>query len=156
MLAHLTNLALLVGVVGGILGYLVLQVKDFRPVRQLRQENHELRTQYDDLSQKFDDLKRHYDELEHRYVALEKSRDFQASFDLSIRAIDEARASAATEHAGLMTALEKHGEEELKAWMALQREMAANTAVLSTMAAGIYAGALAASAPAPPRRRRSA
>lgn len=129
-MAHisLTDLAILAGVVV----YVILQVKDYRPIRALRQENSELRKENDELRQRLDALERKYD-------TLEKSRDFDAAFKRSLMAIENAEKQATREHERLLETIKQHSDAEKEAWAELSRGLAANTTALAALAAGIHA-----------------
>ena len=128
---HLGDFALLL--IG--LAYVISLLRDYRPIRALRDENADLRAA-------FTDLQRKYDDLEGRYKLLEQSRDFHASFEPLTHTIEQARADGTRERAKLLEALEAHEVREERAWAEITRGLAANTAVLGTLAAGINAGTL--------------
>jgi biopolymer transport protein ExbB/TolQ len=115
------------------LAYVVSLVRDWRPIRALRDENKDLRTA-------FTELQRKYDDLEKRYIAIEKSRDFQAAFEPLARAIDQARADSSHEHERRLTAFSALEERSEQAWTEITRGLAANTSALGALAAGINAG----------------
>jgi phage shock protein A len=115
------------------LAYVVSLVRDYRPIRALREENRDLRVALGELQRK-------YDELEKKYVTLEKSRDFQSAFEPLSRAIDKARSDGSHEHEKLLTAFSEHERREEQAWAEITRGLAANTAALGALAAGINAG----------------
>lgn len=115
------------------LGYVVSLVRDWRPIRTLRQENSDLRASLADLQRK-------YTELEQKYTAIEKSRDFQSAFEPLARAIDKAHTESLAEHERLLAAFMDHERREEKAWTEITRGLAANTSALGALAAGINAG----------------
>lgn len=117
------------------LAYVVSLVRDWRPIRTLRQENSDLRTALTELQRKYDDL-------EKRHLMLEKSRDFQAAFEPLARAIDQMRADSGQEHEKLLTAFADHEQREAGAWSEITRSLAANTSALAALAAGINAGTI--------------
>jgi len=119
------------------LGYVVSLVRDWRPIRTLRQENADLRAALADLQSKYDDL-------EKRYATIEKSRDFQSAFEPLARAIDKARTDSSQEHAKLLDAFAAHERSEEQAWTEITRGLAANTSALAALAAGINAGTVGA------------
>jgi biopolymer transport protein ExbB/TolQ len=118
------------------IAYIVSLVRDWRPIRTLRDENKELRRELNKLQAKYADLEKKYDELG-------KSRDFQAAFEPIIRSIDQARDAASHEHKDLHAAFVQHEQREAQAWSEITRGLAANTSVLAALAAGINAGTLA-------------
>jgi septal ring factor EnvC (AmiA/AmiB activator) len=111
------------------IAYTVSLVRDIRPIRALRKENADLRGQLADCQRDLDETKRKLDEQSQRFEVLEKSRDFKAAFDESLRALENARAATSAEHQGIATVLGQ-----------VERGLAAKTAVISTLAAGINAG----------------
>lgn len=125
-----------------VVAYIVSLVRDWRPIRSLREENRDLRSALDEQSKRYDALERKYEDLASKYALLEKSRDFKSAFDPLAQALDKHREAANAEHTRMLAALdaiERHSEE---AWAEIARGLAANTAVISTLAAGINAGTL--------------
>lgn len=122
------------------MAYAISLLRNWRPIRALRDENSDLRATIVELQRANGDLERKYTELEHKYQTLEKSRDFQTAFDGALRAIDQTRADSTHEHERMLAALSALEERSEKAWTEITRGLAANTSALGALAAGIYAG----------------
>lgn len=125
-----------------VVAYVVSLVRDWRPIRSLRDENRDLRASLEEQTKRFNALEKKYEELAGKYAALEKSRDFTAAFQPLSAAIDRSRADANTEHEKMLAALDSLERRNEEAWAEIARGLAANTAVISTLAAGINAGTL--------------
>lgn len=101
-------------IVAGAAVYVVMQVRDYRPNKRLR----------DDLAAAREDndkLIREVDANRHRIAELEKSRDFELAFKDALAAIHETKAS-------VISALEEHGRNEAVVW----QEVTKSLGVLST------------------------
>ena len=70
------NLALLVVLIGGVLAYVIAQVRDYKPNKRLRDDNNDLRNDLDALQKRFDDLQTRFKELAAENDKLKQSRDF--------------------------------------------------------------------------------
>ena len=125
-----------------VAAYIVSLVRDWRPIRSLRDENRDLRATLEEQSKRFASLEKKYDELSSKYAALEKSRDFSAAFEPLAHAIDKTRADANSEHVRMLAALDSLERRSEEAWAEIARGLSANTAVISTLAAGINAGTM--------------
>lgn len=125
-----------------VAAYIVSLVRDWRPIRSLRDENRDLRAALDEQSKRYDALERKYDELAGKYAALEKSRDFSSAFEPLSHAIDRSRKDANAEHEKMLAVLDGFERRSEEAFAEITRGLAANTAVISTLAAGINAGTL--------------
>jgi len=125
-----------------VAAYIVSLVRDWRPIRSLRDENRDLRATLDEQGKRFAALEKKYDELSSKYAALEKSRDFSAAFEPLSRSIEKSRTDANSEHVRMLAALDSLERRSEEAWAEIARGLAANTAVISTLAAGINAGTL--------------
>lgn len=122
------------------LAYAISLLRNWRPIRALRDENSDLRATITQLQQANHELDRKYTELEHKYQTLEKSRDFQTAFDGALRAIDQTRSDSSHEHERMLVALNALEERSEQAWTEISRGLAANTSALAALAAGINAG----------------
>lgn len=122
-----------------VVAYVVSIVRDWRPIRALREENRDLRATLEQQEQRYNALEHRYSELERKCAFLEKSRDFGTAFEPLSRAIDQARADSTHEHEKILGALEavvgQLGE--------LAKGLASNSAVTAALAAGINAGTVA-------------
>lgn len=125
-----------------VAAYVVSLIRDWRPIRSLRDENRDLRATLDEQTKRFAALEKKYDELASKYALLEKSRDFSAAFEPLAHAIERSRQDANTEHEKMLAAIDGMERRSEEAWAELTRGLAANTAVISTLAAGINAGTL--------------
>lgn len=123
-----------------VVAYIVSLVRDWRPIRSLRDENRDLRAALDEQSKRFAALETKYEELARKYALLEKSRDFTTAFEPLARAIEKSREDANSEHVRMLAALDTLERNSEEAWAEIARGLAANTAVISTLAAGINAG----------------
>ena len=123
-----------------VVAYVVSLVRDWRPIRSLRDENRDLRASLEEQSKRFAALETKYDELSRKYAALEKSRDFSSAFQPLSAAIDRSRADANAEHEKMLAAIDVLERRSEEAFTEISRGLAANTAVISTLAAGIHAG----------------
>lgn len=90
------------------IAYLVSLLRDWRPIRSLREENRELRRQVDEQGEKYNELERQHRELEVKYQALEKSRDFEKAFEPLARAITEHTAVISTLVATIQGGMSDH------------------------------------------------
>lgn len=102
--------------------YTASLIRDFRPIRALRSENAELRGELEKKDKEMAEKTRQFE-------VLEGSRDFKAAFNESLRALADARLESSAEHTKIVDGL-----------TAVERGLAANTAALSALAAGIHAG----------------
>jgi hypothetical protein len=123
-----------------VVAYIVSLVRDWRPIRSLRDENRDLRSALDEQSKRYDALERKYEDLAAKYATLEKSRDFSSAFQPLAAAIDRSRVDATSEHEKMLAAIDSLERRSEEAWSEIARGLAANTAVISTLAAGIHAG----------------
>lgn len=126
-----------------VAAYIVSLVRDWRPIRSLREENRDLRSSLEEQSKRYDALEKKYDDLAGKYAVLEKSRDFSSAFQPLAAAIDRARHDSNTEHERMLAVIDGLERRSEEAWAEIARGLAANTAVISTLAAGINAGTLA-------------
>jgi len=81
---NLYNIALLTVLIGGVLAYVVAQVRDYKPNRRLREDNADLRHDIDDLQKRYDDVVTENQRLRH-------SRDFEQALAAAIQAIGDSR-----------------------------------------------------------------
>lgn len=125
-----------------VAAYVVSLVRDWRPIRSLRDENRDLRATVEAQSKRYDALEKKYDELAGKYASLEKSRDFSSAFEPLSHAIDRLRVDANSEHEKMLAAIDGLERRSEEAFAEITRGLAANTAVISTLAAGINAGTL--------------
>ena len=125
-----------------VAAYVVSLVRDWRPIRSLRDENRDLRASLEEHSKRYDALEKKYDELAGKYAALEKSRDFSSAFQPLSVAIDRSRKDANSEHERMLSVIDSLERRSEEAWAEIARGLAANTAVISTLAAGIHAGSV--------------
>lgn len=125
-----------------VAAYIVSLVRDWRPIRSLRDENRDLRATVEAQSKRYDALEKKYDDLAGKYAALEKSRDFSSAFEPLSHAIEQSRKDANAEHERMLAAIDAIERRSEEAWSEITRGLAANTAVISTLAAGINAGTL--------------
>lgn len=125
-----------------VVAYIVSLVRDWRPIRSLRDENRDLRSALDEQTKRYNALEKKFDELAAKYALLEKSRDFASAFDPLSAAIDRSRKDAHAEHEKMLSVLDGVERRSEEAFAEITRGLAANTAVISTLAAGINAGTL--------------
>ena len=125
-----------------VAAYIVSLVRDWRPIRSLRDENRDLRSALDEQTKRYNVLEKKFDDLASKYALLEKSRDFASAFEPLSRAIDQSRKDANAEHERMLAAIDGIDRRSEEAWSEIARGLAANTAVISTLAAGINAGTL--------------
>lgn len=125
-----------------VAAYVVSLVRDWRPIRSLRDENRDLRASLEEQSKRYDALEKKYDDLAGKYAVLEKSRDFASAFEPLSHAIERSRKDANAEHERMLSAIDAIERRSEEAWGEITRGLAANTAVISTLAAGINAGTL--------------
>lgn len=122
------------------IAYAVSLLRNWRPIRALREENSDLRATVAQLQHSNGVLEKKYADLEHKYEILAKSRDFQSAFDGAMRAIDQTRADSTHEHERMLAALVALEERSEAAWTEITRGLSANTSVVAALAAGINAG----------------
>ena len=125
-----------------VAAYIVSLVRDWRPIRSLRDENRALRAALDEQTKRYNALEKKFDELAGKHAVLEKSRDFAAAFEPLAHAIERSRKDANSEHERMLKAIDGIDRRSEEAWAEIARGLAANTAVISTLAAGINAGTL--------------
>lgn len=118
---------LLIGV-----AYLISIVRDWRPVRQLREENRELRAERDDDRKKLE-------AQEQRIKTLEESRDVARALVPLERALDQARSDMSHEHEKIILHLDALSKGVETGITELVKGLSGNTAVTATLAAGINA-----------------
>lgn len=92
------NLVLITVLVGGGVTYVLLQVRDYKPNRRLRDDNANLRHDNDDLLARLDTA-------ENEVKDLKKSRDFEQVFAGLLAAIAQSRDATAQENKEVLTAI---------------------------------------------------
>ena len=119
----LFDYVVIAGIISGALIYVVLQVRDYRPNKRLREDLLDARNVADGLG---DDL----DAAKQRVSQLERSRDFDSAFQASLQAITEARQHTTEEHGAMLAAFEEHGRVEAEVWAKISEQLTELTAAL--------------------------
>jgi len=121
------------------LGYLVTLIKDYRPIKALRAENIELRKTFADLQDRYNETTAQLADALKKIEVLEQKTDFSANFSVVHELIKSGTERMLHDHEKILSAITEHGREEKEVWVEVNRGLAANTAVLSTLSAGLTA-----------------
>lgn len=112
------------------IGYVTMLLKDWRPIKSLRAENKELRSDCERIQGELEQERRKYTDLEHRYDELKKTRDISVAIESITNLIASATKQMESEHLRLVDSMRE-----------IEKGLASNTTALTALAARLHAEA---------------